>query len=67
MAAFDKVFAEAQTNKKAKAEDDARVKAKREASVISGANTNRTTAPVVDAAPKSVFEAFEQAKRTLNL
>ena len=65
--AFDKVYAQAQTSKKKIAEESARTQAKREAAIVSGGNTVRNTAPIKSDAPKSVFEAFEAAKKQLNI
>lgn len=65
--AFDKVFEKAAVTSKAKSEEEARLQAKRDAAIVSGATSGKQTTPPVSAAPKSVFEAFEQAKRSLNL
>lgn len=65
--AFDKVFEKASVSTKAKSEEDARLEAKRAAAIVSGATSGKQTTQPISAAPKSVFEAFEQAKRTLNL
>lgn len=65
--AFDKVFEKAAVSTKAKSEEESRLKAKRDAAIVSGGTSSKTTTPPASAAPKSVFEAFEQAKRTLNL
>jgi hypothetical protein len=65
--AFDKVFDKAAVTSKAKTEEEARLQAKRDAAIVSGATSGKQTTAPVSAAPKSVFEAFEQAKRTLNL
>lgn len=65
--AFDKVFEKAAVTSKVKSEEEARLQAKRDAAIVSGATSGKQTTPPVSAAPKSVFEAFEQAKRSLNL
>ncbi len=65
--AFDKVFDKAAVTSKVKSEEEARLQAKRDAAIVSGATSGKQTTAPVSAAPKSVFEAFEQAKRTLNL
>ena len=65
--AFDKVFEKASVTSKAKSEEESRVEAKRQAAIVSGATSSKQTAAPISAAPKTVFEAFEQAKRSLNL
>jgi hypothetical protein len=65
--AFDKVYAEAQVNKKKNSEETTRTQAKREASIVSGGSSAKTTTPIKANIPKSVFEAYEQAQRSLNL
>jgi hypothetical protein len=63
---FDKVYSKASdAQNKLKAEQE-RVAAKRQAAVISG-GTSVKTSPPQSAQPKSVFEAFEAAKKQLNL
>jgi hypothetical protein len=64
--AFDKVYSEAQSTKKKLSEESARTQAKREAAIVSGGSTAKTT-PIKSEAPKSVFDAYEQAKRTLGI
>jgi hypothetical protein len=65
--AFDDFFAKAQDASKVKTEEQARVDAKRQAAIVSGATSSKSTTPPVTAAPKTVFEAFEQAKKAHNL
>jgi hypothetical protein len=65
--AFDKVFEKAAVSSKAKTEEEARLKAKRDAAIVSGGTSGKANVPPPSAAPTSVFEAYEQAKRTLNL
>ena len=65
--AFDKVFEKASVTSKAKSEEESRVEAKRQAAIVSGATSSKQSAAPISAAPKTVFEAFEQAKRSLNL
>lgn len=64
---FDKVYSKASEAQKKLAEEQARIDAKRNASVVSGGSANKTAAAPKAAKPTSVFEAFEQAKKTLNL
>lgn len=65
--AFDKVYAEAQASKKKTAEEAVRTQAKREAAIVSGGTSAKGTAPIKPDAPKSVFEAYESAKKTLGI
>lgn len=65
--AFDKVFEKASVTSKAKSEEEARVEAKRQAAIVSGATSSKQSAAPISAAPKTVFEAFQQAQRQLNL
>ena len=64
---FDKVYSTASEAKKKLTEEQARVEAKRSASVVSGGSSNKNTVAAKAPKPTSVFEAFEQAKKTLNL
>lgn len=64
---FDKVYSKASEATKKLSEEQSRVEAKRSASVVSGGSTNKNTVAAKAAKPTSVFEAFEQAKKTLNL
>ena len=65
--AFDKVYAQAQVGKKKLVEESTRTQAKREAAIVSSGNSAKTTTPIKSDAPKSVYEAYEAAKRQLNL
>jgi predicted metal-dependent hydrolase len=64
---FDKVYSKASEAEKKLAEEQSRVEAKRSASVVSGGSANKNSAAPKAAKPTSVFEAFEQAKKTLNI
>jgi predicted metal-dependent hydrolase len=64
---FDKVYSKASEATKKLTEEQARVQAKRSAAVVSGGSATKATVTTQTAQPKSVFEAFENAKRTLNL
>ena len=64
--AFDKVYSKASEAEKKLAQEQSRVEAKRSASVVSGGSANKNSAAPKAAKPTSVFEAFEQAKKTLN-
>jgi hypothetical protein len=63
---FDKVYSKASEAEKKLAQEQSRVEAKRSASVVSGGSANKNSAAPKAAKPTSVFEAFEQAKKTLN-
>lgn len=64
---FDKVYSKASEAQKKLMDEQARVEAKRSAAVVSGGSANKTTVAPKAAKPTSVFEAFEQAKKTLNI
>lgn len=64
---FDKVYSKASEAQKKLAEEQSRIDAKRNAAVVSGGSANKTGTVSKAAKPTSVFEAFEQAKKTLNL
>jgi len=64
---FDKVYSKASEATKKLLEEQSRVEAKRSASVVSGGSANKNTVGAKAAKPTSVFEAYEQAKKTLNL
>jgi hypothetical protein len=64
---FDKVYSKASEAQKKLAEEQARIDAKRNAAVVSGGSANKTSTVPKAPKPTSVFEAFEQAKKTLNL
>ena len=65
--AFDKVYSKATEASKKLTEDQTRKQAKREAAIISSASSAKSGSAPVTAKPATVFEAFEQAKKTLNL
>lgn len=64
---FDKVYSKASDAQKKLMEEQSRVEAKRSASVVSGGSANKQSVAPKAAKPTSVFEAFEQAKKTLNI
>jgi hypothetical protein len=64
---FDKVYSKASEAQKKLTEEQARVEAKRSAAVVSGGSANKTSVAPKAVKPTSVFEAFEQAKKTLNI
>jgi hypothetical protein len=64
---FDKVYSKASEAEKKLAQEQSRVEAKRSASVVSGGSANKNSVAPKAAKPTSVFEAFEQAKKTLNI
>jgi antitoxin component of MazEF toxin-antitoxin module len=63
---FDKVYSSRNESSKKLADEQARLEAKRGAQVVSSASTAKATI-VKTAPPKTVFEAFETAKKSLNL
>jgi hypothetical protein len=63
--AFDKVYAKATEANKKLAKEQERLEAKRGATIVSSASTSKGTTAPASAPPKTVFEAFEQAKRQL--
>ena len=63
--AFDKVYAKATEANKKLAKEQERLEAKRGAAIVSSASTSKGTTAPASAPPKTVFEAFEQAKRQL--
>lgn len=63
--AFDKVYAQKSEASKKLAEEQERLNAKRGASIVAGSTSSRSGTAPQSAPPKSVFEAFEQAKRQL--
>jgi hypothetical protein len=65
--AFDKVYSKANEASKKLTEDQSRKQAKREAAIVSSAASAKSGTAPVTAKPSTVFEAFEQAKKTLNL
>lgn len=64
---FDKVYSKASEAQKKLSEEQSRVEAKRQAAVVSGGSANKNSVVAKTAKPTSVFEAFEQAKKTLNI
>lgn len=64
---FDKVYSKASEATKKLSEEQARVEAKRSASVVSGGSAAKNSVAPKTAKPTSVFEAFEQAKKALNI
>ena len=65
--AFDKVYSKASESSKKLADEQSRVNAKRQSSVVTGGSTSRAPVVNVSSAPKSVYEAFEQAKKAHGL
>jgi len=63
--AFDKVYSKASEANKKLAKEQERLEAKRGAGIVSSASTSKGTTAPQSAPPKTVFEAFEQAKRQL--
>ena len=63
---FDKVYSSRNESSKKLADEQARLEAKRGAQVVSSASTAKATT-VKTAPPKTVYEAFETAKKSLNL
>ena len=64
---FDKVYSTASEAKKKLAEEQARVQAKRSATIVSAGTSSKGGSPVTTAQPKTVFEAYEQAKKVHGL
>ena len=64
---FDKVYSKASEASKKLAEEQARVQAKRSATVVSAGTSSRGGAATTTAQPKTVFEAYEQAKKAHGL
>jgi uncharacterized protein YeeX (DUF496 family) len=66
--AFDKVYSKASESSKKLADEQSRVNAKRQAAIVTGGATSKApSVSITKAAPKSVFEAFEDAKKSLGL
>lgn len=65
--AFDKVYSKASEATKKLTEEQARVQAKRSATVVSAGTSSRGGSPTTTAQPKTVFEAYEQAKKVHGL
>jgi hypothetical protein len=64
---FDKVYSKASEASKKLAEEQARVQAKRSATIVSTGTSSKGGSATTTAQPKTVFEAFEQAKKGLGL
>lgn len=62
---FDKVYNEKSEASKKLAEEQERLNAKRGASIVSSSTSVKSGSAASSAPPKSVFEAYEQAKRQL--
>ena len=65
--AFDKVYSKASESSKKLAEEQARVQAKRSATIVSTGTSSKGGSPATTTQPKTVFEAFEHAKKGLGL
>jgi len=65
--AFDKVYSKASESSKKLADEQARVQAKRSATIVSTGTSSKGGSPAATTQPKTVFEAFEQAKKGLGL
>jgi hypothetical protein len=65
MIAFDKVYTEKAEASKKLAEEQERLNAKRSAGIVSSSSSKVSGSQPPSAQPKSVFEAYEQAKRQL--
>ena len=65
--AFDKVYSKASESSKKLADEQARVQAKRSATIVSTGASSKGGSPASTAQPKTVFEAFEQAKKGMGL
>ena len=64
--AFDKVYSKASEATKKLSDEQSRLDSKRQAGIVSGASSAKTSSAKL-AAPKTVFEAFEQAKKVHGL
>lgn len=64
---FDKVYSKASESSKKLADEQARVQAKRSATIVSTGSSSKGGSPATTTQPKTVFEAFEQAKKGLGL
>ena len=64
---FDKVYSKASESSKKLADEQARVQAKRQAAIVTGGAASKGGSPAATTQPKTVFEAFEQAKKGLGL
>ena len=64
---FDKIYSKASESSKKLADEQARVQAKRSATIVSTGSSSKGGSPATTTQPKTVFEAFEQAKKGLGL
>jgi uncharacterized protein YeeX (DUF496 family) len=64
---FDKVYSKATDAQKKLMDEQSRVQAKRQAAVVTGGAAAKAPVVPAKAAPKSVYEAFEQAKKAHGL
>ena len=64
---FDKVYSKASESSKKLADEQARVQAKRSATIVSTGSSSKGGSTTTTTQPKTVFEAFEQAKKGLGL
>lgn len=64
---FDKVYSKASEAQKKLMDEQARTQSKRQAAVVTGGSASRAPVVNVAPAPKSVYEAFEQAKKAHGL
>ena len=64
---FDKVYSKASESSKKLADEQARVQAKRSATIVSTGSSSKGGSTNTTIQPKTVFEAFEQAKKGLGL
>ena len=63
---FDKVYSKASEATKKLTDEQARLDAKRKASVVSSTSSSKATVQPTKAQPKTVFEAFKAAEKDLN-
>ena len=64
---FDKVYSKASEAQKKLMDEQSRVQAKRQAAVVTGGSASKAAVVSAAPAPKSVYEAFEQAKKAHGL
>jgi len=64
---FDKVYSKASEAQKKLTDEQSRTQAKRQSAVVTGGSASRAPVVNVAPAPKSVYEAFEQAKKAHGL
>ena len=63
---FDRVYSKASDANKKLADEQGRLDAKRKAGVVTGGTSSKASVQPAKAQPKTVFEAFEAAKKDLN-